>query len=286
MISRTAPRTASVLLTANRTRAIIRHPHAGLIRRNGEFPLTDYRGNVRHMTDGNGTYTETTQADPFGLTVAQSGSSANPYLSNAGSGYRSDGDGPTYAAPLQKVGARYYDPEFGCFLTRDTDLSQRPYAYCDGDPVNCVDPTGHKTKKQPTPGQSNGGNDSGGTTGTGGDNPDGSGPGNHDPGTGPPTTTGGDGVTVTTDPNAGTSVSVTNGPDSATISRAPSGSTTVIGQSVIIFGSGFSATGGVKYNVGTGIGTSYGAVNFSSGGFSAGFSSINGFTAGYSGTFW
>lgn len=32
----------------------------------------------------------------------------------------------------------------GCFLTRDTDLYQPPYAYCGGDPVNFSDPTGHK----------------------------------------------------------------------------------------------------------------------------------------------
>ena len=62
----------------------------------------------------------------------------------AGSGYRTDGFGPTGGAALQKVGARYYDPEFGCFLTRDTDLGQKPYVYCDGDPVNCTDPSGHK----------------------------------------------------------------------------------------------------------------------------------------------
>ena len=45
-----------------------------------------------------------------------------------------------------KVGCRYYDPEFGCFLTRDTKLSQKPYAYCDGDPVNFSDPSGHDTQ--------------------------------------------------------------------------------------------------------------------------------------------
>ena len=28
-------------------------------------------------------------------------------------------------------------------MTRDTDLSERPYAYCDGDPVNFSDPSGH-----------------------------------------------------------------------------------------------------------------------------------------------
>ena len=44
------------------------------------------------------------------------------------------------------MGARYYDPEFGCFLTRDTDLSEKPYAYCDSDPVNFGDPTGHDSR--------------------------------------------------------------------------------------------------------------------------------------------
>lgn len=42
-----------------------------------------------------------------------------------------------------KVGARYYAPAVGAFLTRDTDLSQPAYAYCDGDPVNFSDPSGH-----------------------------------------------------------------------------------------------------------------------------------------------
>ncbi len=46
---------------------------------------------------------------------------------------------------MQKVGARYYDPELGVFLTRDTVLSQKPYAYCDGDPINFSDPSGHKS---------------------------------------------------------------------------------------------------------------------------------------------
>jgi hypothetical protein len=31
----------------------------------------------------------------------------------------------------------------GRFITRDTDLSQLAFVYCDGDPVNAVDPTGY-----------------------------------------------------------------------------------------------------------------------------------------------
>jgi RHS repeat-associated protein len=56
----------------------------------------------------------------------------------ATSGYRSDGD-----AGLTHVGARYYDAQVGRFITRDTVLSEHPYVYCNADPVNAVDPTGH-----------------------------------------------------------------------------------------------------------------------------------------------
>ena len=66
-----------------------------------------------------------------------------------GSGYRWDGDVPLGGEPasaLVKVGCRYYDPLFGVFLTRDTVLGEKPYAYCDGDPVNFSDPAG-RTKK-------------------------------------------------------------------------------------------------------------------------------------------
>lgn len=63
----------------------------------------------------------------------------------AGSGYRSDGFGLTGGAALQKVGARYYDPALGGFLTRDTELDQKPYGYCNCDPINFTDPDGHKS---------------------------------------------------------------------------------------------------------------------------------------------
>ena len=42
-----------------------------------------------------------------------------------------------------QVGARYYDPATGSFLTRDTDLSQLAYVYCGDDPIDDVDPSGH-----------------------------------------------------------------------------------------------------------------------------------------------
>ncbi len=50
---------------------------------------------------------------------------------------------------LYYMNARYYDPETGRFISQDSfrgdgEAFWHLYAYCDGDPVNCTDPTGHK----------------------------------------------------------------------------------------------------------------------------------------------
>ncbi len=89
--------------------------------------------------------TSTQETEAFGRTIGGTGSTASPFGYHGADGYRSDGDGPAGLEPYQKVGARYYDATFGRFITRDTVLSQSPYAYCGGDPVNCSDPTGHMT---------------------------------------------------------------------------------------------------------------------------------------------
>ena len=70
--------------------------------------------------------------------MASTGSSTSAYQFGATSGYRTEGD-----AGLTLVGCRFYDAQVGRFITRDTYLDQAPYAYCDGDPVNAVDPSGH-----------------------------------------------------------------------------------------------------------------------------------------------
>ena len=51
-----------------------------------------------------------------------------------------------------QVGARYYDAQVGRFITRDTYLSQKPYQYCEHDPVNAVDPSGHENERIVTAG--------------------------------------------------------------------------------------------------------------------------------------
>jgi len=53
------------------------------------------------------------------------------------------------------MNARYYDSEIGRFLTMDSYVGNTSepwpwhlYAYCDGDPVNVIDPSGHRPEKR------------------------------------------------------------------------------------------------------------------------------------------
>ena len=109
-----------------------------LVGKGGEVNLYDGRGSSRQTTDGGGSVTGSRVFEAFGGAVSSVGSGAT-YGYAATSGYRDDGD-----AGLTHVGARYYDAQVGRFTSRDTYLDQKPYTYCEGDPVNKVDPTGHK----------------------------------------------------------------------------------------------------------------------------------------------
>lgn len=67
---------------------------------------------------------------------------------------------------LYYMNARYYDPESGRFISEDTyrgdgEAFWHLYAYCNGDPVNFTDPTGHIADEG-----CNGGGNTGGNTGT------------------------------------------------------------------------------------------------------------------------
>jgi len=109
-----------------------------LIRKDGETPLFDGLGSERTVTNGSGAVTASLTLSAFGQTVASTGSGTSAYQFGATSGYRTEGD-----AGLTLVGCRFYDAQVGQFITRDTYLDQAPYAYCDGDPINAVDPSGH-----------------------------------------------------------------------------------------------------------------------------------------------
>ena len=90
------------------------------------------------MTNASQAVTASLTLSAFGQTVASTGSSTSAYGFGATSGYRTEGE-----AGLTLVGCRFYDAQVGRFITRDTVLTEKPYAYCDGDPVNGVDPSGH-----------------------------------------------------------------------------------------------------------------------------------------------
>ena len=109
-----------------------------LIRKDGETPLFDGLGSERTVTNSGQSVTASLTLSAFGQTIASSGSSTSAYQFGATSGYRTEGD-----VGLTLVGCRFYDAQVGRFISRDTYLDQAPYAYCDGDPVNNVDPNGH-----------------------------------------------------------------------------------------------------------------------------------------------
>ncbi|MCL6476201.1 MAG: RHS repeat-associated core domain-containing protein [Firmicutes bacterium] len=108
-----------------------------LVARNGEVVLPDGLGTTRATVDSLQALTSTLTTEAFGNTAAQWVSSCNPYRFAGAWGYRDDGD-----AGLLHVGARYYDPQVGRFISRDAVLSEHPYLYCEHEPVNHVDPSG------------------------------------------------------------------------------------------------------------------------------------------------
>ncbi|HET6382754.1 MAG TPA: RHS repeat-associated core domain-containing protein [Armatimonadota bacterium] len=109
--------------------------------------LQDGQGSTRQLLNSSQTVVASYISDAFGNSVGGSGSSTNPFIWNGGSGYYSDAE-----SGLQKVGARYYDPAVGRWISQDTEIvagsqadsqAVNRYAYCGGNPVAAADPSGH-----------------------------------------------------------------------------------------------------------------------------------------------
>lgn len=100
---------------------------------------SDPRGSVVAMSDGAGSVVASYAYDPYGRTVASTGSGDNELRFLGTLGVVADPNG------LYRTGARYYDAAARRFLTEDPAglaASTNLYAWSGGDPVNRADPSG------------------------------------------------------------------------------------------------------------------------------------------------
>jgi RHS repeat-associated protein len=102
---------------------------------------TDHLGSARTLTDSGGSVIATYQTDAWGVPTQTTGSSGQPF------GFTGE---PVDGTGLSFLQARYYDPELGRFLSRDTltgglsaPQSLNRYSYVTNNPVRYADPSGH-----------------------------------------------------------------------------------------------------------------------------------------------
>ncbi len=112
-----------------------------------QYYVTDPHGNVVQLTDEAGNVIRRYEYDSFGNEIKPDSKDDNPFR-YCGEYY----DKETEEIYLR---ARYYQPEQGRFLTRDTytgeedeSLSLHLYTYCENDGVNAWDPSGHVSKNK------------------------------------------------------------------------------------------------------------------------------------------
>ena len=105
-----------------------------------EYFLGDALGSVRQLVDTNGAVTLTQSYAPYGETVSSVGSGYSAYQYT---GESRDPNGLTY------LRARYYAPQDGRFISRDTwagdynrPLSLNKWNYVEANPIIFVDPSG------------------------------------------------------------------------------------------------------------------------------------------------
>ena len=113
--------------------------------------ITDHLGSVRAITNAStGTVVETSDYLPFGTRWSRTGSSLITTLTDSTNRWRYSGKEEQKALdaalPLIDYGARMYDPTIVRWMSVDPMAEKyyhmAPYAYCAGNPVNKVDPSG------------------------------------------------------------------------------------------------------------------------------------------------
>lgn len=101
------------------------------------FPLYDSIGSALGLVDENGSVTDSYALDTFGTPSGPAeGSTPNPYRFGGAWGYITDPSG------LLQLGARFYWPEIGRFVSQDPIASRAEYVYSEGSPVGKADPSG------------------------------------------------------------------------------------------------------------------------------------------------
>ena len=111
------------------------------------FYRYDIRGSVTNIVDGAGSVVKSYDYDEFGVTTSTGDAFFNEVTFT---GSVADASGLLY------MNARYYNPTTARFLSQDTytgsasvPWTQHLYAYCNNNPVNMVDPTGHRSIYRP-----------------------------------------------------------------------------------------------------------------------------------------
>ena len=111
------------------------------------FYRYDIRGSVTNIVDGAGSVVKSYDYDEFGVTTSTGDTFFNEVTFT---GSVADASGLLY------MNARYYNPATARFLSQDSytgsasdPWTQHLYAYCNNNPVNMVDPTGHAPVRQP-----------------------------------------------------------------------------------------------------------------------------------------
>ncbi|WP_308013367.1 RHS repeat-associated core domain-containing protein [Streptomyces beigongshangae] len=101
------------------------------------YYLTDALGSVVALTDESGAKVNTYAYSPRGVTRSTTTEKAGVSQPYRFAGGHQDPTG------MYHLGARYYDPNIGCFTQPDPSGQEKnPYLYAEGDPVNRIDPTG------------------------------------------------------------------------------------------------------------------------------------------------
>jgi len=106
------------------------------------YTHTNHRGDILAITDSNKQRVATYKYGPWGELISQTGTFDIPFRY---AGYYFDSE-----TGLYYLKARYYSPELGRFLTKDTvkGINDDPrtlnlYTYAEGNPVMNTDPDGH-----------------------------------------------------------------------------------------------------------------------------------------------